>query len=129
MSPTASTYLSIWSQADPQPYTSTVNSNPRQTVANAAFVDTDYNVFNASGRTDVLVDVSGRFDFYAGPAAKQAARGRPPGRRRSHRARRRGYRITIRPGTDAGRSGGSHPTRVRPSGPSTSSDLPGSQRR
>ena len=79
VTPTASTYLSIWSQADPQPYTSTVNSNPRRTVANAAFVDTDYNVFNASGRTDVLVDVSGRFDSYAGPAAKQSASGSSAG--------------------------------------------------
>jgi hypothetical protein len=67
VTPSGSTYLTIWAQGEDRPNTSTVNSNPGQTVPNAAFVDAAYNVFNAVGTTDVLVDVSGRFDVYDGP--------------------------------------------------------------
>jgi len=69
VTPSGSTYLTIWAQGEDRPNTSTVNTNPGQTVPNAAFVDAAYNVFNAVGTTDVLVDVSGRFDVYEGPAA------------------------------------------------------------
>jgi hypothetical protein len=71
--PSGSTYLTMWAQGENQPNTSTVNTNPGQTVPNATFVDAAYNVFNAVGSTDVLVDVSGRFDVYDGPAAQGAA--------------------------------------------------------
>ena len=73
VTPSGSTYLTIWSQGEDRPNTSTVNTNPGQTVPNAAFVDGAYNVFNAVGTTDVLVDVSGRFDVYDGPAGQGAA--------------------------------------------------------
>jgi hypothetical protein len=68
VTPSDSTYLTLWPQDPALPNTSTVNTNPGQTVANATIVRTAYNVFNAVGTTDVLVDVFGRFGIYDGPA-------------------------------------------------------------
>lgn len=69
VAPTASTFLSVW-PADAgltQPTVSTVNAVAGQIVPNAALItigpEYGFNIFNNAGKTNVLVDVAGTFDF------------------------------------------------------------------
>jgi hypothetical protein len=83
VAPTASTYLSVWpaNAGIPQPLVSTLNAAAGQVVPNAALItigpSAAFNIFNKSGNTNVLVDVSGVFEFIPGstPAALAAATG------------------------------------------------------
>jgi hypothetical protein len=80
VAPTASTYLTFWpdNAGSARPNTSTLNPAKNQTVANAAIItmgDTEnaFDIFNAAGTTNVLVDVAGFYEIYpltAGITAK-----------------------------------------------------------
>ena len=64
VAPQSSGYLTVWSDASPQPETSTINFQVNQTIATMAVVPvsefSQVKIYNASGtRTDVLVDVVG----------------------------------------------------------------------
>jgi hypothetical protein len=74
VAPTASTFLSVW-PADAglsQPVVSTVNATAGQIVPNAALItigpELRFSIFNNAGKTNVLVDVAGTFDFVPLPA-------------------------------------------------------------
>jgi hypothetical protein len=51
-----------------RPPTSSVNASKGQSVANAAWVPLGagdaFNAYNSGGRTDLVVDVSGAFEYY-----------------------------------------------------------------
>ena len=68
VSPTASTYLSLWPTGGTQPAVSAINPAARQTVANGAIVQLGtsnrISVYNRAGSTNVLIDVSGVFDLF-----------------------------------------------------------------
>jgi hypothetical protein len=71
VSPTASTYLTVWPAGGTPPDTSSLNVNQGQTRPNAVIVGLGENgaidIFNAFGDVDVLVDLTGWFS--AGPLA------------------------------------------------------------
>lgn len=84
--PTADTYLTLWSSLSGVPRPAVSNLNPaRGTIAaSMAMVGVDstnaFKVFNGSGSTDVIIDVTGTMEYYeASPA---------PGARRSAAAER-----------------------------------------
>ncbi len=62
--PTEAGYLTVWPANTPMPTASNVNFSPGQTVPNMAIVGVNagaFNIFNALGTTDVIVDVTGYF--------------------------------------------------------------------
>lgn len=65
-SPTAASYLTVWPSGDAQPYASSVNMVPGQTVPNMVMTRVGSNgmvsIYNNAGSTDVIVDVLGCFD-------------------------------------------------------------------
>jgi len=77
--PANSTYLSLWATGDTQPTVSNLNLTPHEVRPNAAFVPVGpgnkFNVFNAAWKVDVVIDVSGTFEFLPGsvPAAQAAS--------------------------------------------------------
>ena len=77
VNPTASTYLTLWPAGIAQPTVSNLNPSVGQTVANAAIVglgtNKAFNIYNAGGSTNVLVDVVGTFQslFPASTAGAQ----------------------------------------------------------
>lgn len=73
VNPSHSTYLTAWNSAKAQPATSNLNSDGGQTVANSAFLARNYDVRNANGSTDVVIDVTGRFQLNTAPSAAPAA--------------------------------------------------------
>ncbi len=79
--PTASTYLTLWPNfaGETRPTVSNLNPAKGAVAANMAILDLgpagDFNVFNGSGTTDVLVDVTGTMEFYAAAAAGAPASG------------------------------------------------------
>ena len=78
VSPSSSTFVTVWFAGGQQPGTSTLNANAHQTVANAAIVDADFRVFNAYGSTDFLLDVAGAFVDPPAPAAGARAKSVTP---------------------------------------------------
>jgi hypothetical protein len=66
--PTTNTFLTLWPQIPglTRPGVSNINPMAGRTVANADLLTVgtteDVNIYNASGRTDVLVDVAGTFE-------------------------------------------------------------------
>jgi hypothetical protein len=65
VAPTASTYLSLWAYGASRPRGSNLNPAAGQTVAGFAVIPVSqgrFNIYNNSGRTDVLVDAVGRFE-------------------------------------------------------------------
>jgi hypothetical protein len=75
VAPTAYTFLTLWPNyaGVPQPLVSTISPAPGQVIPNAALVEIaeafDFNIFNAAGTCNVLVDVSGAFDLPPAAAA------------------------------------------------------------
>jgi hypothetical protein len=69
VAPTAYTFLTLWPNyaGVDRPLVSTISPAPGQVVPNAALVEIaenfDFNIFNAAGTCNVLVDVSGAFDL------------------------------------------------------------------
>lgn len=65
--PTGGGFLTAWPAGVPRPLASNLNMTPYRTVANMVFVkvgtDGKVNIYNAVGRTDIVVDVAG---WYAG---------------------------------------------------------------
>lgn len=72
INPSASTWLVLWASGTSRPGTSNINVPPGQTVSNSAIVplgaDGSIQVRNASGTTDVTVDLQGYFTT-TGPGA------------------------------------------------------------
>jgi hypothetical protein len=68
--PANSTYLSLWATGDTQPTVSNLNLTPHEVRPNAAFVPVGpgnkFNVFNAAWKVDVVIDVSGTFEYVPG---------------------------------------------------------------
>jgi uncharacterized protein (DUF1501 family) len=64
--PTAGSYLTVWPSGEPQPYASSVNMAPGQTVPNMVMTRVGTNgmvsIYNNAGSTDIIVDVLGCFD-------------------------------------------------------------------
>ncbi|GGF33978.1 hypothetical protein GCM10011519_04310 [Marmoricola endophyticus] len=71
---TAATFLTAWAADETQPEVSNLNPAAGQTVANHAVIglsDTGaFNLYNQNGRTDVLVDVTGRFTVPTADASR-----------------------------------------------------------
>lgn len=67
VAPTKATYLTLWPSGN-RPTNSTLNPVAHQTVANAAIAllsnTNGFNVFNFTGTTDVVIDVSGTYELY-----------------------------------------------------------------
>ena len=76
VSPTVSTWLTVWPAGSTRPSVSTLNPVAKQTVPNAAIAllgtGDAFNVFNAAGSTNFLVDVVGRYDLYPGTASSSS---------------------------------------------------------
>lgn len=72
VSPTTSTYMSVWPAGLTRPTCSTLNLTTGQIAANAAVTllgqTNQFNVYNNSGSVDVVVDVVGTFWLYPGTA-------------------------------------------------------------
>jgi uncharacterized protein (DUF1501 family) len=64
--PTAGSYLTVWPSGETQPYASSVNMAPGQTVPNMVMTRVGTNgmvsIYNNAGSTDLIVDVLGCFD-------------------------------------------------------------------
>ncbi|HEX3087089.1 MAG TPA: DUF1501 domain-containing protein [Ilumatobacteraceae bacterium] len=64
--PTAGSYLTVWPSGEQQPYASSVNMAPGQTVPNMVLTRVGANgmvsIYNNAGATDIIVDVLGCFD-------------------------------------------------------------------
>lgn len=78
VAPTAATYLTLWADGEDRPNPgSDVNAFAGQTSANGAMVPISesgrFDVYNNSGSTHVVLDISGVFEFVP-PAAAGAAR-------------------------------------------------------
>ncbi|MET7396335.1 choice-of-anchor D domain-containing protein [Dactylosporangium sp. NPDC005572] len=77
--PVNSTYLSLWATGDTKPTVSNLNLTPHEVRPNAAFVNlgpgNKFNVFNAAWKVDVVIDVSGTFEFLPGsvPSAQSSS--------------------------------------------------------
>ena len=76
VSPTATTYLTVWPAGVPglgQPTVSNLNPGRGQIVPNAVFAGVgpakQFNIFNFTGTVDVVVDVAGTFDALTIPTA------------------------------------------------------------
>lgn len=77
VSPTAATYLTLWETGIARSAASNLNPAAGQTVANMAMVGLSqsgqFNIYNNAGRTNVIVDVAGRFDISPNLATPAAA--------------------------------------------------------
>ena len=86
--PTASTFLTVWLDAPGVSRPGVSNSNPAagSTVANAvlanAGVNNAFDVYNASGTTDLVIDVEGTFEYFAPDFPPQPAIAKRPAARR-----------------------------------------------
>jgi hypothetical protein len=64
--PTAGSYLTVWPSGEAQPYASSVNMAPGQTVPNMVMTRVGANgkvsIYNTAGSSDIIVDVLGCFD-------------------------------------------------------------------
>ncbi|UWP87742.1 S8 family peptidase [Dactylosporangium fulvum] len=73
VSPTTATYLSLWAAGDPIPPVSNLNLVANEVRPNAAVIGLNeawrYNVYNAGGVVDVVIDVSGVFDYVTSAGA------------------------------------------------------------
>jgi hypothetical protein len=66
--PTVGTYLTLWDDGSPRPTVSNLNPANGQVLANMAMIPLSesakaFDIYNAAGTTNVLVDVAGRFDL------------------------------------------------------------------
>lgn len=90
--PTASTYLTLWPQLSGvgKPRVSAVNSGAGQVVSNHAIQEVGNgnrtNIYNFNGGTDVVIDVSGTFEYLVPTGDKQASGTMTPGSRTVQRA-------------------------------------------
>jgi hypothetical protein len=75
--PTQATFLTVWPSGSAQPNTSNLNLTVGSVVPNAVQTgigpDFKFNVFNAGGFCDVVVDVVGTFYLYPAAAAAGVA--------------------------------------------------------
>ncbi|MHA3703768.1 choice-of-anchor D domain-containing protein [Jatrophihabitans sp. YIM 134969] len=82
VAPSLPTYVTVWPTYDdyPRPVASLLNPNAKQTIANHAIAEVGYsnrfNLFNAAGTNNLLVDVSGTFELYPHTPADQLPRGK-----------------------------------------------------
>jgi hypothetical protein len=84
--PTAGSYLTLWPAGAPKPLASDLNWAPGETVANLVVVElsgASFNLYNAAGWTDVVIDLVG---FY-GPGVSAPAGAAPLGLRFSRERR------------------------------------------
>ncbi len=68
VAPTVSTYLTVWPDGSTRPTASNVNARAGQTAPNsvAALLGSGkFDIYNAAGTTNVVVDVDGLFDHFA----------------------------------------------------------------
>jgi hypothetical protein len=81
VAPTKSTFLTVWAAGEKRPGVSNLNAPPGATVANSTVTwmgpEHKYQVFNYAGLTDVVMDVSGSFEFHTAAGAAQAPRSDP----------------------------------------------------
>jgi hypothetical protein len=77
VAPTANTYLSLW-MSGARPNVSNLNATAGRTVANGAVVeitgDHKFSLYNSAGSSNVLMDVTGRFDDPSATATQAAVR-------------------------------------------------------
>jgi hypothetical protein len=77
VAPTASTYLTVWDGSSSRPTISNLNAAAGQVVANATVAPLDdtnaFNVYNNAGSTNVIMDVTGSFEYHEAPAAAPSA--------------------------------------------------------
>ncbi|MET7394507.1 choice-of-anchor D domain-containing protein [Dactylosporangium sp. NPDC005572] len=70
VNPSNSTYLSLWANGTAQPTVSNLNLARNDLRSNAAVIgvggNNDFNIFNAAWRVDVVIDVSGTFEYIPG---------------------------------------------------------------
>ena len=68
VSPTASTFMTLWPDGEARPNVSNLNPAAGQTVPNAAITTLSlaekFDVFNSLGTTNLLIDVAGSYEFY-----------------------------------------------------------------
>jgi hypothetical protein len=73
VSPTATTFISVWPSGLERPTVSTLNPNAGQIVPNAAPVllgdENKFNVYNNAGSTHIVIDLVGTFYFRPGLGA------------------------------------------------------------
>ena len=74
VSPTSNTYLTLWKSGDAKPTVSNLNARPGANIANGALFEISgtrkFNIYNSTGTTNFLIDVTGR--FVAGPTTTAA---------------------------------------------------------
>ena len=74
VAPTAATYLTVWADdpAAPRPTASNLNASPGEVVANATITPmgpgNKYKIYNNTGLTNTVMDVTGSFELYTPPA-------------------------------------------------------------
>ncbi|WP_213456093.1 hypothetical protein [Rhizomonospora bruguierae] len=75
--PTSGTYLTVWPAGAPRPTASNLNPAKGQTIPNGVLTEINdayaFNVYNAYGTTDVVIDVAGAFDLYPSSGATATA--------------------------------------------------------
>ncbi len=80
VAPTAATYLTVWEDEDsvPRPTASNLNASPGEVVANATITPmgpgNKFKIYNNSGLTHTVMDVTGSFEIYTPPAIQSSQR-------------------------------------------------------
>ncbi|SNT66225.1 autotransporter family porin [Asanoa hainanensis] len=81
VAPTANTYLTVWPEGQ-RPTVSMLNPNKGETVSNGTTAGVNalnqFQIYNRSGASNVVVDVSGRFEYVPLTTTARAAQGLTP---------------------------------------------------
>jgi hypothetical protein len=77
VNPSSATFLSLWRAGEARPPASNLNAAAKTTVANGAVIGLSdvnkFNIYNSTGTTNFIIDVTGRFDPIASAAAQRVA--------------------------------------------------------
>jgi len=77
VNPSSATFLSLWKAGEARPPASNLNTAAKTTVANGAVIGLSdvnkFNIYNSTGTTNFIIDVTGRFDSIATTAAQRVA--------------------------------------------------------